>query len=248
MAIQGNYAYLDNGTNNTIQIEDIATPSDPFTAATIKTNANPNSISVQGNYIYVGTNNGLQIFNVGGAYVQQLQAGGTETGTLTVDNNAQIGGNESLAGSLAVSSTINVLGNSILGGLSITGLGSLSLPTITVNGTAGSTAISYAVAAFNSSGQTMAQTNSIANGNNNLGLFAAQTTVGSTTFSTPNLTYTVPSNNPIPQGISITVGSCSIGADNGTFTVTYTSNTTVTVSNASGVAGASGCVIAAQSN
>ncbi len=248
MAIQGNYAYLDNGTNNTIQIEDIATPSDPFTAATIKTNANPNSISVQGNYIYVGTNNGLQIFNVGGAYVQQLQAGGTETGTLTVDNNAQIGGNESLTGSLAVSSTINVLGNSILGGLSITGLGSLSLPTITVNGTAGSTAISYAVAAFNSSGQTMAQTNSISNGNNNLGLFAAQTTVGSTTFSTPNLTYTVPSNNPIPQGISITVGSCSIGADNGTFTVTYTSNTTVTVSNASGVAGATGCVIAAQSN
>jgi hypothetical protein len=58
----------------------------------------------------------LQIFNLGGAYIQQLQAGGEEVGTLQVDSNASVAGSESIGGSLGIGQSLDVSGNSAIGG------------------------------------------------------------------------------------------------------------------------------------
>ena len=66
----------------------------------------------------------------------------------------------------------------------------------------------------------------------------------STSFSTPDLTYTVPSGNPITSG-SVTVTGCSQAGDNGTFSVVSGTGTTIVVDDASGSAtSATGCSIA----
>jgi prepilin-type N-terminal cleavage/methylation domain-containing protein len=64
----------------------------------------------------------------------------------------------------------------------------------------------------------------------------------STTFSTPNLTFTGLSGNSITSG-SVTVASCTNSGNNGTFTVGSGNATSITVTNASGVASDATCRI-----
>jgi len=76
-----------------------------------------------------------------------------------------------------------------------------------------------------------------------LGAPTATTTATSTSFTGPStLTYTVPSGNTINSG-SVIVNSCSIAGDNGSFPVTSGTTTTIVVTDTSGAAGATGCVI-----
>ncbi|HSW80193.1 MAG TPA: type II secretion system protein [Candidatus Saccharimonadales bacterium] len=63
-----------------------------------------------------------------------------------------------------------------------------------------------------------------------------------TTFSTPNLTYVVPSGNTVTSGF-VQVTGCSVAADNGTFAVGSGTLTTVVVNNPAGVASATGCTL-----
>ncbi len=65
----------------------------------------------------------------------------------------------------------------------------------------------------------------------------------SVAFATPTVTFTVASGNTVTSG-NVLVSGCSTAADNGTFAVTAGTSTTIAVTNNSGVAGASGCVIA----
>jgi prepilin-type N-terminal cleavage/methylation domain-containing protein len=69
----------------------------------------------------------------------------------------------------------------------------------------------------------------------------------STTFSTPNLTFTGLSGNVITSG-SVTVTGCANAGNNGTFPVTGGTGTTLTVTNAAGVASDSTCVISGWTN
>jgi len=62
-------------------------------------------------------------------------------------------------------------------------------------------------------------------------------------FATPTVTFTVPSGNTVTSG-NVLVSGCSVAADNGTFAVTGGTTTSIAVTNNSGVAGATGCVIA----
>lgn len=63
-----------------------------------------------------------------------------------------------------------------------------------------------------------------------------------TTFSTPSLTFTGLTGNTITSGM-VTVTGCTQSADNGTYPVTSGTATTIVVTNASGVAGATGCSV-----
>jgi prepilin-type N-terminal cleavage/methylation domain-containing protein len=75
----------------------------------------------------------------------------------------------------------------------------------------------------------------------------AAVTASGTSFSTPNLTFTVPSGNVITlAGASVTVSGCSQAADNGTYSVVSGTSTTIVVNN-SGASGtsATGCSITA---
>jgi len=58
----------------------------------------------------------FQVFDLGGEYAQQLQAGGAEVGTLTVDTNATVNGSQSIAGGLQVGGAAQISGNVGVGG------------------------------------------------------------------------------------------------------------------------------------
>jgi prepilin-type N-terminal cleavage/methylation domain-containing protein len=79
-----------------------------------------------------------------------------------------------------------------------------------------------------------------------LGGIANQSPTG-TTFSTPNLTFTGLSGNVITTG-SVTVTGCANTGNNGTFPVTGGTATTLTVTNASGVALDTTCVVGGWTN
>ena len=118
--VQGRYAYVTSYSNNELVIFDVSSPGEPNYVGQVSTGANsaPNSVVVSGRYAYVVSQNSsaLTTFDLGGTYTQQLQAGGTETGTLTVDNNAAIYGDESIQSGLSVG------GNTELnGGLGVAG-------------------------------------------------------------------------------------------------------------------------------
>ncbi|MFI5240739.1 MAG: hypothetical protein ACHQUB_03465, partial [Candidatus Saccharimonadia bacterium] len=119
--LQGRYLYAAVATpSNVVQVFDVSTPSSPVSVGTI-TIASSTSIAgflssyvvVSGRYGYVVSDTGAEVqsFDLGGAYVQQLEAGGVETGTLTTNSNANIGGDTSVAGGLQVAQSLQVSGN-----------------------------------------------------------------------------------------------------------------------------------------
>lgn len=59
----------------------------------------------------------MEIFDLGGTYTQQLEAGGTETGSLQVSSNAQVGGDFNVQGGISVASSTDLQGNLDVGGL-----------------------------------------------------------------------------------------------------------------------------------
>jgi prepilin-type N-terminal cleavage/methylation domain-containing protein len=74
---------------------------------------------------------------------------------------------------------------------------------------------------------------------------AATQAASAVAFSTPTVTFTVPSGNTLTSGNALVTG-CSIAADNGTFAVTTGGSTSIAVTNSAGVASATGCVIASK--
>jgi hypothetical protein len=173
--VQSHYAYVAITNGNTLQTIDISNPATPFSVGSVSTGSSspfPEAVSIEGRYAYVvnfGANN-MVVFDIGGAYVQQLQAGGTETGTLTVDSNANVLGSEALVGSITTGQNIDAGGNlGIAGGSTLTGstvltggqnqLATPTAPTVTPTGTAGSTNYSYTITAINAyGGETVAST------------------------------------------------------------------------------------------
>ena len=144
--VQGRYAYVVSFSDSNLFIIDISNPATPTTVSTPATGAGPYSVYVQGRYAYV-TNRGdstLSIIDLGGAYIQQFEAGGIETGTLAVRENAQIGNDLDVKGGMTVSGpvlingsgdTFAVSGNAtILGSLTIGGATKGTLVTRVSNG------------------------------------------------------------------------------------------------------------------
>ncbi len=61
------------------------------TITQIQTSQQTSAIAIRGQYLYVLTNvNTIQIYNIEGAYIQQLEVGGLETDALNVLNNVNI--------------------------------------------------------------------------------------------------------------------------------------------------------------
>ncbi len=165
--VQGRYAYVNGqGSPGSVQTFDVSNPSNPILIGSVATGNAPHSFFIQGRYAYVanGGSNTLQVFDLGGSYIQQLQAGGAEVGTLTVDTNAQVNGSEGITGSIAVGSSAQIIGNIGAGGFSITdGLNTPTAPTetVTCSGTC-ATSDYYSVAGMNSSGTSSVSPSTIA--------------------------------------------------------------------------------------
>ena len=99
---------------STLQVIDVSTPSAPTLLATVSTGSqsNPKSVAVAGRYAYVANygDNSLQEFDLGGAYVQQLEAGTVETGTLQTRDAVTVGDNFNVRGGLTVSESARISG------------------------------------------------------------------------------------------------------------------------------------------
>ncbi|HVS59011.1 MAG TPA: beta-propeller fold lactonase family protein [Candidatus Saccharimonadales bacterium] len=126
--VSGRYAYVADSTANKLQVFDISNPASPTDVSSggVATGSGPRSVYVSGRYAYVIDNgaNKLQVFDLGGAYVQQLEAGGAEVGTLQVDSNAQFAGDASIQGGLSIGQSLQVGGNiSTAGTLTANGTG-----------------------------------------------------------------------------------------------------------------------------
>ena len=91
----------------------MSNPSSPVLVGSVSTGSGPSSVYVQGRYVYVAnySSNTLQIFDVSGSYIQQLEAGGILTSTLESVGNATIGNDLAVVGGLNVSQSTNILGN-----------------------------------------------------------------------------------------------------------------------------------------
>ncbi len=123
--VQGRYAYVVNYTANTLQTFDVSNPTTPVSVGSVSTGTNPDFVFVQGRYAYVAAQGSktLEIFDLGGEYVQQLQAGGAEVGTLSVDANASVAGNQSIGGGLQVGGTAQISGNfGVSGSVAVTNI------------------------------------------------------------------------------------------------------------------------------
>ena len=112
--VQGRYAYVTNaGGTGSLDTFDVSSPASPVLAGSISTGlSSAGGVYVQGRYAYVTSinNNALVTFDLGGGYVQQLETGGLETGTLAVRNTIQ-GMDANLWGSLTVGQSLNVTGS-----------------------------------------------------------------------------------------------------------------------------------------
>ena len=121
--VQGRYAYVANSASNTLQIVDVSNPAAPVNVGSASTGNSPYSVYVQGRYAYVvnSSSNTLQVFDVGGAYIQQLETGGIETGTLNVRDNLQamdasFQGGVTVGQSLQISQNLGLQGNAAIAG------------------------------------------------------------------------------------------------------------------------------------
>jgi hypothetical protein len=94
-------------------------------------------LSAQGRYLYGidNANSALDIYDTGGAYVQQLEAGGIETGSLTVQNSTQIlqdlnvSGGATIGRSLMVDGPLSVFGGASSSVFTINQTGNVGLGT-----------------------------------------------------------------------------------------------------------------------
>jgi hypothetical protein len=122
----GRYAYVTNNTGNSISVVDVSNPASPTIAGTITASGSPYGLAVYGRYAYItgSSGNTLQAYDLGGSYIQQLEVGSVEAGTisatgyanfqgaLTTESSATIGTN------LAVGRDFSAYGNVNLGGTS----------------------------------------------------------------------------------------------------------------------------------
>jgi hypothetical protein len=123
VAVAGRHAYVANWSASTLQIFDVSTPSAPVSIGSVGTGSGPNSVAVAGRYAHVVNRDAstLQVFDLGGACIQQLEAGAVETGTLQTRDTATVGNNLDVRGGLTVSGSARISGglsvNDIVGGL-----------------------------------------------------------------------------------------------------------------------------------
>ena len=145
VAVAGRYAYVANYVGS-LQIFDVSNPTNAISVASVSTGSGPISVAVSGRYAYVVNFNGntLQIFDLGGAYIQQMEAGTIETGTLQTRDTVSVGNNLNVRGGLTVSASARISGglsvdngsitatNFAGGGAGLTGLSASQLSSGTV--------------------------------------------------------------------------------------------------------------------
>jgi hypothetical protein len=147
ISVQGRYAYIASRGDCSLVVFDISTPSSPKKVGSVSSGMvpggagctvggsdGPRGLFVLGRYAYLTANtaNAFAIYDMGGTYTQQLEAGGAEVGSLQVDSNAQVAGDFSIQGGAAVGQSLQVTGSisSGSGGVTIASTGNTGSVTL----------------------------------------------------------------------------------------------------------------------
>ena len=90
----------------------MSTPASPVSVGTVSTGSNPAAVTSVGRYAYVANYGAstLQVFDLGGAYVQQLEAGTIEAGTLQTRDTMTVGNDLDVHGGLTASGSARISG------------------------------------------------------------------------------------------------------------------------------------------
>jgi hypothetical protein len=104
--IQGRYAYVTTSNAEKLEVFDVSNPAAPIAIASAATGTGPFFVRVRGRHAFVVNSvaNTLQAFDLGGAYVQQLEAGGIEAASLATRGDVRIDGGSEIRGGLEVGS------------------------------------------------------------------------------------------------------------------------------------------------
>lgn len=106
--VQGRYAYVLENNGNRIEVFDVSNPAAPAAIDNVATGNDPFGLFIQGRYMYApsyGTTDSLLVYDIGGAYLQQLEAGGIEATTLATTGRATLA-NATVQGGLQVGESI----------------------------------------------------------------------------------------------------------------------------------------------
>ncbi|HET9850005.1 MAG TPA: right-handed parallel beta-helix repeat-containing protein, partial [Candidatus Saccharimonadales bacterium] len=111
--VQGRYAYTTcfYSASHCTHIYDVSNPSAITLVNTTSTSTTPTGIAIQGRYEYTVGTTSLIVYDLGGTYSQQLEAGGITASTINADSNLQVAGDASIVGGLAVGQSLQVTGN-----------------------------------------------------------------------------------------------------------------------------------------
>ncbi|MEK7648989.1 MAG: hypothetical protein AAB400_03690 [Patescibacteria group bacterium] len=207
--VQGRYLYLNNPADftvaGTMQIFDVSNPASPSSVGTVGTGTGPVNLDVAGRYVFVpnSVTNTIQVFDVGGSYVQQMEVGGLEATSGQIRNNLSVNNDLSVGGGI----NVGIGGMYSAGPLTVTGLegasgtasafdvrNSTGTSVFFVQNTGrvgfGVVAPSFSLSLGGSSAQTIAVEAATANNaGNNLSLFAGNSGSG-TNLIGGNLTLT----------------------------------------------------------
>lgn len=113
LAIEGRYLYTVNNGSHMMSVIDVSDPTNPILARSlVQVSGGSVSLIVQGRYAYFveDTINTLHIVDLGGAYIQQLETGGIESGTLATRANVAIGNDLDVKGGATIGSNLLVSG------------------------------------------------------------------------------------------------------------------------------------------
>lgn len=137
------YLYLANYTSASLSVMDISNPLHPVKLGTFATGSYPNSLALSGRYVYVANygDGTVQAFDLGGAYLQQLEAGTVEAGSVQTRDTVTVGNNLDVRGGLTVSASARISGGLSVNNGTITaahfngdGSGLLNVPAGAING------------------------------------------------------------------------------------------------------------------
>ena len=197
VSVQGRYAYVTNYGNGAVVSFDVSTPSSPVYVGSVAGLTTGSTtylgIVVQGRYAYVTNSNGatLNIYDLGGGYVQQLESGSEETGSLSVRNNLTAQ-DATMWGALTVGQSLQVDGSASF---------------VAASTTVGSSANIFSIAVASSSNPLFA-----VSGNGNIGIGTStpsyMLTVGSNTIGANAVVAQFENNsgscyvNPVTGGFS----------------------------------------------
>jgi hypothetical protein len=125
VAISGRYAYVLSKANNKLVAYDISSGTPVYIGSNSdSTLSSPIAVSLYGSYIFVTSNttHKLVSYSLGGAYLQQLQTGSADLGSLSVDGNTTMMGNATVQGGVSIGQSLQVNGSTgIQGALGVGG-------------------------------------------------------------------------------------------------------------------------------